>query len=99
MLNKRSQRILKTCINCPIWTGLIPEREFWDANATWDEIRFSRYFSNKPNLSEKDDDVNDDNTMEYVNNEYNPGIFYFLLLSKFCNKINLIAINGIRNLA
>ncbi|CAI2194739.1 19814_t:CDS:2, partial [Funneliformis geosporum] len=28
MLNKRSQRILKTCINYPIWTGLIPKREF-----------------------------------------------------------------------
>ncbi|CAI2182650.1 11046_t:CDS:10 [Funneliformis geosporum] len=44
MLNKRSQRILKTCINCPIWTGLIPEREFWDANATWDEIRYPLFY-------------------------------------------------------
>lgn len=71
MLSKRSQRILKTCINCPIWTGLIPEREFWDANATWDEIRFSRYFSNKPkNSSDQDDVINEDN-----DNEYKPGIF------------------------
>ncbi|CAG8558122.1 14662_t:CDS:10 [Funneliformis caledonium] len=73
MLNKRSQRILKTCINCPIWTGLIPEREFWDANATWDEIRFSRYFSNKQNLTEKDDD--DDETMEDGDNGYDPEIW------------------------
>ncbi|PKK75027.1 DNA mismatch repair protein Msh6 [Rhizophagus irregularis] len=66
MLSKRSQRILKTCINCPIWTGLIPEREFWDANATWDEIRFSRYFSNKPkNSSDQDDVINEDNDNEY----------------------------------
>ncbi|GBC01838.1 hypothetical protein RclHR1_04350014 [Rhizophagus clarus] len=66
MLSKRSQRILKTCINCPIWTGLIPEREFWDANATWDEIRFSRYFSNKPkSSSDQDDESTEDSDNEY----------------------------------
>jgi DNA mismatch repair protein MSH6 len=78
MLSKRSQRILKTCIDCPIWTGLIPEREFWDANATWDEIRFSRYFSNKSKNSFGQDDVNDE-SMEGDDNEYKPGIFRFVL--------------------
>ncbi|CAI2197854.1 4155_t:CDS:2, partial [Funneliformis geosporum] len=68
MLNKRSH-----CINCPIWTGLIPEREFWDANATWDDIRCSQYFSNKQNLTGKDDD--DDKIMENSNNRYDPEIW------------------------
>jgi hypothetical protein len=76
MLNKRSQRILKTCIDCPIWTGLISEREFWDANSTWDEIRFSRYFSNKPNnLSEQDntDEMMEDG--EDGDNGHRPGLY------------------------
>ncbi|RHZ76117.1 hypothetical protein Glove_203g51 [Diversispora epigaea] len=71
-LSQRTLRILKNCTSHTIWTALKPDVEFWDANATYDEIRFSRYFSKKTKkafVQEEDEDVimednNDDEIME-----------------------------------
>ncbi|CAG8467250.1 7721_t:CDS:10 [Acaulospora colombiana] len=75
-LSPRSQRILKDCTHRAIWTGLRPDVEFWDANTTCDEIRFSRYFSKnlKKVFTRDEDDVmgnrDDDDDLVSLKNFY-----------------------------
>ncbi|KAI8098718.1 muts domain V-domain-containing protein [Halteromyces radiatus] len=44
-LSADTSRILKNCLNNPIWNMLIPESEFWDDRVTADEIRIGAYFT------------------------------------------------------
>ncbi|KAG0167716.1 DNA mismatch repair protein msh6 [Apophysomyces sp. BC1034] len=43
-LSQATRRILKNGLNNPIWNMLAPEKEFWDALTTEDEIRIGGYF-------------------------------------------------------
>ncbi|KAF7722208.1 DNA mismatch repair protein msh6 [Apophysomyces ossiformis] len=43
-LSQATRRMLKNSLNNPIWNMLAPEKEFWDAMTTEDEIRIGGYF-------------------------------------------------------
>ncbi|CAO3601033.1 unnamed protein product [Absidia cylindrospora] len=51
-LSASTNRILKNCLNNPIWNMLIPGSEFWDERVTSDEIQIAGYFTDQ-----KGDDV------------------------------------------
>ncbi|KAJ3298249.1 DNA mismatch repair protein msh6 [Borealophlyctis nickersoniae] len=77
MLSKATLRILKNTLSDPQYNYIIPEKEFWDAETTKDEIRAGGYFSG---IANRDADGNE--TMEAVGEE--EGIAIRTIVSQPC---------------
>lgn len=43
-LSQKSMRILKNCLNDPLWNHMVPDVEYWDHQRTEDEIKINDYF-------------------------------------------------------
>src|SRR4051812_20891219 len=48
MLSPRTTRILKNNLPHTLWNALIPDKEFWDAQTTEDQLSDGGYFTSKP---------------------------------------------------
>ena len=56
-MSKATARVLKNSLTEPQYNYLIPEREFWDAEITADELRAGGYFEGTSEARRQEEDV------------------------------------------